>query len=43
MAQTLTTIREYFEAKADFCDAPYIADPHTAVGMTVARRIAPSK
>ncbi|KAF8314007.1 tryptophan synthase beta subunit-like PLP-dependent enzyme [Clavulina sp. PMI_390] len=41
-AQTLATIQEYFEAKDGFADASYVADPHTAVGLTVGRRIAPS-
>ena len=36
--QTLETIKYYFES-----DAHYIADPHTAVGLCAARRVAAQK
>ncbi len=36
--QTLDSIRSYFEAEPS-----YVADPHTAVGLAAARRIALQK
>jgi len=39
--QILETIRLYYEAKDGFINRSYVSDPHTAVGFSVARRIAP--
>jgi len=39
--QILETIGLYYEAKDGFIDESYVSDPHTAVGFTAARRIAP--
>jgi threonine synthase len=36
--QTIETIKKYFKSKPEY--GSYVADPHTAVGLTVANRIA---
>ena len=38
VAQTLETIKYYFESETH-----YVADPHTAVGLCAARAVASSK
>jgi len=38
--QTIETIQAYYKAEGGFSDGSYIADPHTAVGLAVARRLA---
>lgn len=41
MAQTADTIRMYYDSAREF--GSYVADPHTAVGLNVANRIAETK
>lgn len=39
--QTTETIQKYFNLKGEF--GSYVADPHTAVGLAVANRVAAKK
>ena len=39
--QTTETIQKYFNLKGEF--GSYVADPHTAVGLNVANRVAKTK
>jgi hypothetical protein len=40
-SQTTETIQKYFNLKGEF--GSYVADPHTAVGLCVANRVAATK